>query len=331
MNRKAVALFSGGLDSALAVYVVKRQGIDITAMHFSSFFSLLDAERKDSSVQMLARQLEVPLIVQAKGPDFLDIIRNPRHGHGKNLNPCIDCRIYTLVKAKALMEEIGASFLVTGEVAGQRPMSQRRDAMRLIDKQSGCAGLVLRPLSAKILPPTLPETEGVIDREQLLGIAGRGRKDQIRLAAEWGITGYPAPAGGCLLTDKNFSRRVRDLLADQDEISQAELALLQVGRHVRIRPGLKVVVGRSEHENNLLEEFADTGLSFYPKDFPGPLTLVRGVPTQEEEILIGSIVRRYCTRSRRGTRIGIRDPQSEERDMQVADVAQDDWLAERLV
>jgi tRNA-uridine 2-sulfurtransferase len=331
MNKKAVALLSGGLDSALAIHLVQRQGIDVTAVHFTSFFSPLDAESKHSSVQLVAQQFDVPVILQAKGPDFLEIIRNPRHGHGKNINPCIDCRIYTFVKAKALMEEIGASFLVTGEVAGQRPMSQRRDAMRLIEKQSGCLGMVLRPLSAKILPPTLPEIEGVVNREELLNVAGRGRKVQMRLAAELGLTGYSAPAGGCLLTDKNFSRRVRDLMADRDDIDQEELALLQIGRHIRIRPGLKVVVGRSEHENLRLEGFADTGLSFRSVDFPGPLVLARGEPTAEEEILIGSIVRRYCTESRRGTRIGISGPRSADRQMEVMELAQDSWLAERLV
>lgn len=331
MNRKAIALLSGGLDSALAIHLVTRQGIDVTAVHFTSFFSPLDAEREDSPVNVLARQLDVPVVMRAKGPDFLDIIRNPRHGHGKNMNPCIDCRIYTLVKAKALMEELGASFLVTGEVAGQRPMSQRRDTMRLIEKQAGCDRLVLRPLSAKILPPTLPETEGVVNRDELLNVAGRGRKVQMRLAAELGLTGYSAPAGGCLLTDKNFSRRIRDLLADRTEIDPDELALLQMGRHVRIRPGLKIVVGRSEQENLALEAFTTSGLAFRSVDFPGPLVLVRGVPTAEEEFLIGSVVRRYCKESRRGTRIGISDPASGERLLHVNDVAQDSWLAEHLV
>jgi tRNA-uridine 2-sulfurtransferase len=330
MNKKAVALLSGGLDSALAIYLVQSQGIEITAVHFTSFFSPLHAERRDSCVQRVAEQLHVPLILLQKGPDFLDIIRNPRHGHGKNLNPCIDCRIYTFVKARAFMEEIGASFLVTGEVAGQRPMSQRRDAMRLIDKQSGCDGLVLRPLSAKLLPVTLPEKEGIVDREQLLDVAGRGRKPQLRLAADFGLTGYSAPAGGCLLTDRNFSRRVRDLLDDGGDMSQEELALLQVGRHIRIRPGLKVVVGRSESENDRLEAFAETGVSFYSVDYPGPLVLARGVPTAEEEILIAAIVRRYCTESRRGGRVGIRDPRSGVRYIDVVQVAQDDWLAERF-
>lgn len=331
MNRKAVALLSGGLDSALAIHLVKRQGIHITAVHFTSFFSPLDAEREDSPVRLIAAQFDVPVVLRAKGLDFLDIIRNPRHGYGKNVNPCIDCRIYTFVKAKALMEEIGASFLVTGEVAGQRPMSQRRDAMRLIDKQSGCDGLVLRPLSAKILPPTLPETQGVIKREELLDVAGRGRKVQMRLAKELGLTGYSAPAGGCLLTDKNFSRRVRDLLADREDIDQDELALLQIGRHVRIRPGLKVVVGRSEQENLRLEELTGTSLAFRSADFPGPLVIARGEPTAEEEVLIGSIVQRYCKESRRGTAIEIIDPRSGERRIEVTDVASDSWLTERLV
>jgi tRNA-uridine 2-sulfurtransferase len=331
LNKHAVALLSGGLDSALAIDLVKRQGITVTAVHFPSFFSPLNAEDPNSPVQRLAAQLEVPVVLRPKGSEFIEIIRSPRYGHGKNLNPCIDCRIYTFVKAKELMHEIGAGFLVTGEVAGQRPMSQRRDAMRLIEKQAGCRGIVLRPLSAKVLPPTLPEQEGVVDREQLLGVAGRGRKIQFKLAQELGLQGYSPPAGGCLLTDKGFSRRVRDLLSDKQEVTPSDLSLLQLGRHIRIRPGLKVVVGRSEHENDRLEEISETAQVFLTLDCPGPLVVVDGNPDSEEEILIGSIVRRYCKESRRGERIGIWGGQGATKSIRVTEVPQDDWLAERLL
>ena len=181
----AMALLSGGLDSALAISLVKRQGIDVTAFHFASVFSTLDVtETGFTGTNTGKKSGSPPVLSCTKGDDFLEIIRNPRYGWGKNLNPCIDCRIYTFVRAKKLMEEMGASFIVTGEVAGQRPMSQRKNTMRLIDKRSGCEGIILRPLSAKVLPTTFPENEGFVDRERLLGITGRGRKTQLALAEE---------------------------------------------------------------------------------------------------------------------------------------------------
>ncbi len=331
LNKKAVGLLSGGLDSALAIYLVKRQGIDVTALHFPSFFSPSDPTREDSPVQVLARQLDVPLTFKPKGNDFLQLIRNPRYGHGKNLNPCVDCRIYTFIKARELMEEIGATFLVTGEVVGQRPMSQRRDTMRLIDKQSGCLGLVLRPLSAKVLPPTRPETEGIVDREQLLGVAGRGRKVQLRTASELGLFGYSSPAGGCLLTEKVFSRRLCDLLEEKEEPSQEDLELLKVGRHIRVRRGLKLVVGRNDSENRRLESLQKAGVMFTPSGFPGPHVLAVGSPGLDEAALIGSIIRRYAKESSRGEWIAMLDPRAGEIEIQVKDVASEDWIAANIL
>lgn len=330
-GRKAVALLSGGLDSALAIYLVKRQGIDVDAVHFTSFFSPLNAGDEESPVRKLARQLNVPLRLLSKGKDFLQVIRNPRYGHGKNLNPCIDCRIYTLVKAKKLMEEIGASFIVTGEVVGQRPMSQRKNTIRLIEKRAGCDGLVLRPLSAKILPETRMEEAGFVDREKLLDVAGRGRKVQLRLAAELGLYGYSAPAGGCLLTDKRFSSRVRDLFAHADEVSAADLELLHIGRHLRIRPGLKIVVGRNEAENNRIEPLAAVGSLFSPENFPGPLVLAVGRVEPEDEALIGSVLRRYAKESSRGEWISVQAENGGERRIRVVDQAGQDWISDHMI
>lgn len=327
----ALALLSGGLDSALAIHLVKRQDIAVTALHFPSFFSSLDPTQKDSPVQVLAENLGVPLILMPKGDDFLDIIRNPRYGWGKNLNPCIDCRIYTFVKAKKLMEEMGASFIVTGEVAGQRPMSQRKDAMRLIDKRSGCEGIILRPLSAKVLPATIPETEGLVDRERLLAVTGRGRKTQLALANEWGLKGYSAPAGGCLLTDPGFAGRLRDLLDDRVDVSRLDLKLLRMGRHIRLRPGLKIVVGRNEDENNRITDLARGGTLFTPNDFPGPVIFASGEPEPQEERLIGSILRRYVKESARGESIGIHCPDGSDRVAQVSEVAREDWIADHMI
>jgi tRNA-uridine 2-sulfurtransferase len=327
---KAVALLSGGLDSVLAIYLVKRQGIDITAIHFTSFFSPLKSASEDSPVETCAKQLDVPVVYLAKGQDFLDIIRNPRYGHGKNINPCIDCRIYTLKKAKQFMQEIGASFIITGEVVGQRPMSQRKHTIRLIEKQAGCDGIILRPLSAKLLPVTRPEEDGIIDRALMLDIAGRGRKVQLQMAKDFGLAGFSAPAGGCLLTDKNFSGRVRDLLAHCENISPDDLAALRIGRHIRIGPGLKVVVGRDEMENLRLEELQNDGTFFFPGDFVGPSILAPGGLAPLEELLIGRILLRYTKPSRRGHTVVVRC-RGKDRSLTINHPAGDDWIAEHLI
>jgi hypothetical protein len=331
MNRRAVALLSGGLDSALAVHLVKRQGIEVTGLHFTSFFAPADPDQEDSPVNATARCLGVDVVYKRRGEDFNEILRNPRYGFGKNLNPCIDCRIYSLIKARDFLAEIGASFLVTGEVVGQRPMSQRRDAIRLIEKRAGCDGIVLRPLSAKVLPPTRPELEGIVIREELFDITGRGRKVQIALAEEIGLTGYSSPAGGCLLTDGNFSDRLRDLMDHGAELTQDELESLTVGRHLRLRPGLKVVVGRKHAENERLEEIAKSGLLFFPIGFPGPAALALGNPDAEEEKIIGSIILRYAKKASGGQLIGIRGPSIEERAVRVDGPADEDWIADLII
>lgn len=330
-NRSAVALISGGLDSALAIHLVKSQGIHITALHFISFFSQRDPMADDSPVRVVARQLDVPVIFRDRGDDFLDVIRHPRYGHGKNINPCIDCRIYSLIKAREVMHELGASFLVTGEVVGQRPMSQRKNTMRLIEKQSGCEGILVRPLSARLLEPTLPERAGILDREKLLDVAGRGRKVQLSLAAELGLKGFSPPAGGCLLTEKVYSDRLKDLLDDKEDLEREELGLLAVGRHIRVRPGLKLVVGRNKDENERIRRLSTVGFLFFPTDFPGPITLALGQPSHEEEHLIGGIIRRYSKEATRGEHIGIRDSSGEVREIAVSEVAQPEWILDHMV
>ncbi|MCX5665791.1 MAG: tRNA 4-thiouridine(8) synthase ThiI [Candidatus Omnitrophica bacterium] len=227
----------------------------------------------------------------------MEIVKNPQHGHGANMNPCIDCKIYMFKHAKELMAETGASFLVTGEVLGERPMSQRMDALNLIEKRAGVKGLLLRPLTAKNLEPTKPELEGIVDRKKLLDIRGRSRKPQMALAKEFGITEYPSPAGGCLLTDPGFAKRVKDAIK-HGEFNAENLALLSVGRHFRISEGARLVVGRDEGENSVLESLIKPGdIIFELTDHEGPSSILRG-GASENFIRIAAGIAAYHTKFR---------------------------------
>lgn len=255
MKRKALALLSGGLDSTLAVKMMLDQGIEVEALNFTSPFCTCTGKNSGckSEAVRVAQEFNIPIKVMHKGLDYLEIIRNPRHGHGKGLNPCVDCRIYLLRKAKEYMAESGADFVITGEVLGQRPMSQRRDTLRVIERESGLEGLLLRPLSARFFDPTIPEQEGWVDRDKLLAIKGRSRKDQMQLADDLDVKNYPCPAGGCLLTELSFVPKVRDMFDHADELNLRDCRLLKIGRHFRIGARTKVIIGRNEADNNLLE------------------------------------------------------------------------------
>ena len=243
MKRKAVALLSGGLDSRLAIKVMLEQGIDLVAVNYVTVFCTCTSKNSCcSEAKKAADEFSVPLKVFNYTKQFLEIIKNPEHGYGSNLNPCIDCRISMFENAADYMREMGASFLVTGEVLGERPMSQRRDSMRVIERDSGLEGLILRPLSARLLEPTLPEREGIVDREKLLNISGRSRKPQIELAATFDMKDYPCPAGECLLTDPEFAKRMKDLLDQVQDFTINDVKLLKVGRHFRLSPKAKIAV-----------------------------------------------------------------------------------------
>lgn len=288
---KAVALLSGGLDSRLAIRVIQEQGIDVFAANYVTCFCTCTAKGScKSEARRACEELGVPLKVFSTTREFLEILKHPRHGYGRNMNPCVDCRILMFRKAKEYMEEIGASFLVTGEVLGQRPMSQRRDAMRLIDREAGVEGLVLRPLCAKHLSITTPEREGWVDREKLLAISGRSRKEQMRLAESYDMRDYPCAAGGCLLTNEGFANKVRDLLAHKDA-DVNDVALLKVGRHFRLPGGGKAVVGKDQEQNLRLLNLARAGdRVFRPRDhLPVPTALLRDSDSEDDTILTANL------------------------------------------
>jgi tRNA U34 2-thiouridine synthase MnmA/TrmU len=287
---KAIGLLSGGLDSTLAHALMKAQGVEVKAITFYTGLCILESQRRLGRVRKdgtaprnealdAAARLETEIeLVDLSGPEYLEVITHPRYGYGANANPCVDCRIFMAKRAKAIMEAEGADLVFTGEVLGQRPKSQRRDTLRIVERDSGLTGRLLRPLSAKLLAPTLPEQEGLIDRERLLAISGRSRKPQMALAAELGVRDWPQPAGGCCwLTDENFGRRFHDLMARRPDrhLDQAEVLFLATGRHFRIGESHKLVVGRNEVENNVLAQYAnERRWRLEARGVAGPVALV---------------------------------------------------------
>jgi tRNA-specific 2-thiouridylase len=308
---KAIAMISGGLDSTLALALVRRQGIAVKAITFYTGFCITETQRRkggraDGTVPRnealrAAADLEVEIeYVDLSDSGYLDMLVHPRYGYGANANPCVDCRIFMMSRAREIMAAEGADFVFTGEVLGQRPKSQRRDTLRIIERESGLDGRLLRPLSAKLLPPTIPEQEGRVDRERLLDISGRSRLRQMALAEELGVVDWPQPAGGCCyLTDEAFSRKFFDLLdaregaGEERRIVKEDVVLLSTGRHFRLSPRAKLVVGRTEVENALLEHHVEGRARVEAKDVLGPVALVEGEPTWEERVLASRIVARY--------------------------------------
>ena len=292
-NKKAVALFSGGLDSILAVKLIREQRIEVRGVNFKTPFFGLD--KTYAAIKNLDIDLEIIDITQ----ELLEILRNPKHGFGKNMNPCIDCHALMFKKAGEYMTRIGASFILSGEVLGERPMSQNRNSLNIIERESGFEGRILRPLSALLLAETIPEKEGLVERNKLLDISGRSRKRQIELAAKMGIEDYPSPAGGCKLTEPAFSKRLRDLFT-QGVFSLEEIELLKLGRHFRLSRNIKLVVGRNKEENKqLLNFFQNEDYLFEAKNLKGPVSLLKKGSKVNNELIDKScrITARYCDRN----------------------------------
>ncbi|MFH1502005.1 MAG: tRNA 4-thiouridine(8) synthase ThiI [Candidatus Eisenbacteria bacterium] len=283
----ALALVSGGLDSVLAAKLMLEQGIEVLGASFEAPFFNADSARESCD------ELGIELVVIDIGPDLLDVIAAPKHGFGRFVNPCIDCHALMVRKASDRMGELGASFIVTGEVVGQRPKSQMRFGLDAVERESGLKGLLLRPLSAKLLAATTPETEGWVDRERLLGLHGRTRKPQMELAARFGITKFASPAGGCLLTDENYARVFRDL-RDHEQLSLDSVRLLSVGRQFRLSDRAKLVVGRNHSENELLFQLKPESAVFLKTvDHKGPVAVLSGDPNEADVETAARLVSRY--------------------------------------
>lgn len=280
---KAISLLSGGLDSTLATKLIKEQGIEVLALNFTSPFCLCGGKPKQGckhKAAEMAEQIGVPLKLASLGEEFIEAVKNPKYGHGSGMNPCIDCRIMKFKAAKKVMEETGASFIVTGEVLGQRPMSQNSRAMFLIEKESGLDGLIVRPLCAKVLEPSIPEQKGWVSRDKFHGIEGRSREGQLQLVEELKIENHACPAGGCLLTDKNFSVKVRDLI-DSGMFNLENAKLFKYGRYFSVNRHFKLAIGRNEQENSVIKHLAKKGDLLITTAEKGPTAIARGKLTPD--------------------------------------------------
>lgn len=291
---KAIGLISGGLDSSLAVKLVQQQGIDVVAVHFLiPFVKWNEKTIYDSSVKKITQQLNCKLRVEVLAQSYLDMLLAPAHGYGKNFNPCIDCKILMLKNTKKIMQEEGADFIFTGEVIGQRPMSQKKPQLKLIEKESGLEGLLLRPLSAKFLEETIPEQKGWLKKENLFDLEGRARSRQLALAKKWKIEEFPWPSGGCLLTESDFCKRLKDLVS-HGKINVNDIYLLKAGRYFRVNANCWFVVGRDHLDNLQIEELVgNKDCIFKAIGIAGPLAVARGEITQEEKKVCAQIVARY--------------------------------------
>jgi tRNA U34 2-thiouridine synthase MnmA/TrmU len=293
MTVKALALFSGGLDSILACRVIAQQGIGVQAVKFiSPFFDyhLLGSDYCEKTGREYGIELRLVDISQ----EYIELLRAPAHGYGKHFNPCIDCKIFMMRRARELMAEFGASFLISGEVVGQRPMSQRRDALRLVERDSGCDGILLRPLCAQKMEPTKIEIEGLVDRDQLCDLSGRSRAGQMALARDFGITNYPTPAGGCILTDPVVGERIKMFYAGHDHITIADMRLIMVGRQFQLPGGAWLTMGRKEAENSLIEELVQPNdLVLALEGRAGPLAVLRYKTSEDDLSIAAGLVARY--------------------------------------
>ena len=298
---KALGLLSGGLDSTLAVKLMLEQGFEVETLSFVTPFCLCG--RKGCDAPDIASKFQIKLKRIFLGNEYLRILRKPKHGYGKNMNPCIDCRILMLKKAKRYAKQIGADFIFTGEVLDERPMSQHRRAMEIIEREAGLEGRILRPLSARCLPGSEAEKKGWIEREKMLDIKGRSRKRQLELARSFSLSGYPCPAGGCLLTDREFSAKLRDFFKHKRTVHLKDISLLKLGRHFRLGSN-KIIVGRNETENKLLLSLKAPGDYYFEvPDCGSPTTILQGRKSSEAIRTAASLTARYSDAKRESVQV----------------------------
>lgn len=285
---RALAMVSGGLDSILAAKLMKDQGVEVIGICFKSYFFT-----PDNAIRM-CKQIDIPLEVVDFSEEHFQMVKKPKHGYGKNMNPCIDCHAMMMKYAGELLEKFNGDFIITGEVLNQRPMSQNKRSLDIVKKESGFKDKILRPLCAKNLEPTDMEIEGLVDREKLLDISGRSRKIQMELAEKFGIVDYPSPAGGCMLTEPNYSVRLKDLVNNKDEIESKEIGLLRYGRHFRLGEGCKIIATRTEEESKGIKEFiTNRDMIFFPKDFSGAMVVIVGEANEEDIEFAAKLSGRY--------------------------------------
>ncbi|WP_142413256.1 tRNA 4-thiouridine(8) synthase ThiI [Hathewaya massiliensis] len=285
---RAIAMVSGGLDSILAAKLIKEQGIEVIGICFKSLFF------NEEHARRMVKQIEIPLEVIDFSEEHFNMVKNPKHGYGKNMNPCIDCHAMMMRCSGELLNKFNADFIITGEVVNQRPMSQNRSALNLVKKESGIGQKILRPLCALNLEPTEMEEKGLVDREKLLNISGRNRKVQMELAEKWGIVDYPSPAGGCKLTEPNFSKRLKDLLKHNENPTFKDIELLKIGRHFRISNNAKIISTRLQEETPLLKSFlTKEDLYMLCNDFKGSSVAIIGDYTEEDLKLAAKVTVRY--------------------------------------
>ena len=290
---KAIALFSGGLDSTLAMKLIIDQGIEVLAVNINTGFG--STKDRLEHMQSMCAQVGAELKIIDIESEFLqDVLFDPKHGYGKNFNPCIDCHAKMFSVAKRVMEAEGASFLVSGEVLGQRPMSQNKDAMQTVLNESNCDGLLLRPLSAKALAPTIAETNRWVNRDKLEEIVGRSRERQLELVKEIGLENFESPGGGCLLTDENFAKKMFDFIK-HDKFEVKDIPVMKYGRHLRLKDGAKLVVGRNQEENKHLQDINNEKY-YHVKavGIPGPHSLLSKNATDSDKELAAKIILTYC-------------------------------------
>jgi len=321
---RAIAAFSGGLDSILAALLVHNLGIPVTLLHVQHLFS--GSEETRARLRTAAAFTGLPLRIIDASEQHLEVIRRPRHGYGRGMNPCIDCRIFMLRVAKDVMESENAQFVITGEVLGQRPKSQHLRALEQAAEESGLGDRLLRPLSANLLPDTLPVKRGWLHKEDLLSIQGRSRARQVALAAAFGVTDYPQPAGGCVLIEPTYAARVRDAFEydGPDYVDLEAFRLMKIGRHFRLSARAKAIVGRNQGENEALEGFAGGRIRIEPVDVMGPTTLVDNTATDEDVRIAACLAARYADHGdRSAVAMKVLDEQGE-RTIEVAPLLFDD-------